>query len=180
VHDREHPAHRQAAAGTKIAETSKGAPLAGRAPTGVVDSDDAVFVSLAHEDAVAKISADGSKLLAQTDLSPFSGRAFSGPSKGRPLRGVMPSGLALRGGRIYVAESGIDAVGVLDAASMQVIEHIPWAGIPPRLRFSPDGQTLYVVNTKGKGAGPNGGKQHDPNAPTMLDRWNGQPERDSA
>jgi hypothetical protein len=34
--------------------------------------------------------------------------------------------------------------------------------------LSPDGQRLYVVNTKGKGAGANAGKMHDPNAPTYV------------
>ncbi len=39
---------------------------------------------------------------------------------------------------------------------------------PSAVAFSPDGKTLYVVNTKGKGAGPNGGKEHDPNAPSYV------------
>ena len=152
--------------GARITE-AKGETVGGAAPTGVAAGDDAVFVSLAHEDAVAKISADGAKVLAQTELSPFTGERFK-DGAGRPLRGVMPSGLAIRDGRVYVAESGIDAVGVIDAASMQVIEHIPVGWNPSAVEFAPDGQTLYVVNTKGKGAGPNGGKLHDPNAPTYV------------
>ena len=167
VHDREHPVlTAKLRLGAKISETA-GGTVGGAAPTGVATAEDAVYVSLAHEDAVAKISADGSKVLAQTELSPFSGARFQ-DHEGRPLQGVMPSALALHGGRIYVAESGIDAVGVLDAASMQVAEHIPVGWNPSAVGFSPDGQTLYVVNTKGKGAGPNGGKQHDPNAPTYI------------
>jgi YVTN family beta-propeller protein len=80
----------------------------------------------------------------------------------------MPSGLVVRDGRVYVAEAGIDAVGVLDAATLQLIEHIPAGWNPSAVAFSPDGKTLYVVNTKGKGAGPNGGARHDPNAPTYI------------
>jgi YVTN family beta-propeller protein len=80
----------------------------------------------------------------------------------------MPSGLALRDGRVYVAESGIDAVGVMDAASMQVIEHIPVGWNPSAVAFAPDGQTLFVVNTKGKGTGANAGRQHDPTTPTYV------------
>jgi len=167
VRDREHPAiTAKLRLGVKITE-ARGGTVGGAAPTGVAAADDAVFVSLAHEDAVAKISADGTRVLAQAELSPFTGARFQ-DSAGRPLRGVMPSGLAIRDGRLYVAESGIDAVGVLDAASLQVIEHIPVGWNPSAVEFSPDGQTLYVVNTKGKGAGPNGGKAHDPNAPTYI------------
>ncbi|MDR3774093.1 MAG: bifunctional YncE family protein/alkaline phosphatase family protein, partial [Terracidiphilus sp.] len=167
VRDREHPAvTARLRLGARITE-AKGETVGGAAPTGVAAGDDAVFVSLAHEDAVAKISADGAKVLAQTELSPFTGERFK-DGAGRPLRGVMPSGLAIRDGRVYVAESGIDAVGVIDAASMQVIEHIPVGWNPSAVEFAPDGQTLYVVNTKGKGAGPNGGKLHDPNAPTYV------------
>jgi YVTN family beta-propeller protein len=167
VRDREHPAvTAKLRLGTKITETT-GETVGGAAPTGVVAADHAVFVSLAHEDALAKIGTDGTRVLAQTELSPFTGERFK-DRLGRPLRGVMPSGLSLRGGRVYVAESGIDAVGVLDSASMQVIEHIPVGWNPSAVEFAPDGQTLYVVNTKGKGAGANAGKLHDPKTPTYV------------
>ncbi|MGA2046291.1 MAG: YncE family protein [Terracidiphilus sp.] len=152
--------------GAKITEV-EGGTVGGAAPTGVVAAGDAVYVSMAHEDAVAKISADGTKVLAQTQLSPFSGERFKDRA-GRPLRGVMPSGLAVRDGRIYVAESGIDAVGVIDENTNEVIEHIPVGWNPSAVALSPDGKTLYVVNTKGKGAGANGGKMHDPNMPTYV------------
>lgn len=167
IRDREHPAiAARLRLGEKIAE-AQGATIGGAAPSGVAAEADAVYVSLAHQDAVAKISVDGTHVLAQAQLSPFTGARFQ-DARGRPLRGVMPSGLAVHDGRVYVVESGIDAVGVVDAASMQVIEHIPVGWNPSAVAFSPDGKTLYVVNTKGKGAGPNGGSGHDPNAPTYV------------
>ncbi len=167
VSDREHPSiTAKLRLGAKITE-ARGQTIGGAAPTGIAAESDAVYVSLAHDDAIAKISVDGSQLLAQSALSPFTGPQFH-DAAGRPLRGVMPSGLAIRGGRIYVAESGIDAVGVLDAASLQIVEHIPVGWNPSALAFSPDGKTLYVVNTKGKGAGPNAGKGHDPQMPTYI------------
>jgi YVTN family beta-propeller protein len=152
--------------GSHITEL-RGQTVGGAAPSGVAATADAVFVALAHEDAVTKVSADGSRLLAQTALSPFTGPLFS-DNQGRPLRGVMPAGLATRDGRIYVTEAGIDAVAVLDAASLRLIEHIPAGWNPSAVCLSPDGKTLYVVNTKGKGAGPNAGKLHDPNRPTYI------------
>lgn len=167
VRDREHPAlTAKLRLGAQIGET-RGHAVGGAAPTGVAAEHDAVYVSLAHEDAVAKISADGTRRLAQTELSPFTEPRFK-DAVGRPLRGVMPSGLAVHEGRIYVAESGIDAVGVLDATSMQVVSHIPVGWNPSAVAFSPDGKMLYVVNTKGRGAGPNAGKGHDPKTPTYV------------
>lgn len=152
--------------GARITE-AQGGTVGGAAPTGVAARADAVYVTLAHDDEVVKVSADGSKLLAQSELSPFSGPRFE-DSRGRPLRGVMPSGVAVCDGKVYVTESGIDAVAVLDAATLKVIAHIPVGWNPSAVTFSPDGKTLYVVNTKGKGAGPNGGKRHDPKAPSYI------------
>jgi YVTN family beta-propeller protein len=144
-----------------------GSVVGGAAPTGVVADGHSVYVSLAHEDEVVKIGADGTRVIAHTDLSPFAIDRFH-DSAGRPLRGVSPSGLALRNGRLYIAESGIDAVGVVDTAKMQVIEHIPVGWNPSAVALSPDGKLLYVVNAKGKGTGPNGGKNHDPRLPTYV------------
>jgi len=131
----------------------KGGQIGGSAPTGVTAGPDAIYVSLAHQDAIAKVSTDGTRVLGQTQLSPFTGEKFE-DAQHRSLRGVMPSGLALRDDKLYVAESGIDAVAVLDAQSMQLIEHIPAGWNPSAVALSPDGKTLYIVNTKGKGAGP--------------------------
>lgn len=152
--------------GARITESS-GGTVGGAAPTGVAASSDAVYVTLAHDDQVVKITADGTRLLATAALSPFTGSRFQ-DSRGRPLRGVMPSGVAVSEGRVYVAESGIDAVGVLDAATLQVYEHIPVGWNPSAVALSPDGKTLYVVNSKGKGTGPNAGKEHNPQAPSYI------------
>ena len=167
VRDREHPL---IAAKMRLGERITGAPgatVGGAAPSGVAATAGAVYVSLAHQDAILKISADGRQVLGQAQLSPFAGPRFD-DARGRPLRGVMPSGVAVRDGRVYVAESGIDAVGVVDAATMKVIEHIPAGWNPSAVALSPDGKTLYAVNTKGKGAGPNAGRGHDDNAPTYV------------
>lgn len=167
VHDREHPSLlAKLRLGEKITDV-RAQTVGGASPSGVVADVDSVYVALAHEDAIAKITADGSRLVAQAELSPFTGSRFQ-DALGRPLRGVMPSGLALRNGRLYVAESGIDAVGVLDTGSLKLVEHIPAGWNPSAVDLSPDGKTLYVVNTKGKGAGPNGGKQHDVRQPTYV------------
>ena len=165
--DPEHPAvSAKLRLGARITE-DPGDTVGGAAPTGVACDDDAVYVSLTHQDTVAKINEDGTRVLDQAPLSPFVGPRFQ-DAQGRSLRGVMPSGLVVHMGRLYVAESGINAVAVIDTKTMDVIAHIPVGWNPSAVAFSHDSTTLYVVNTKGKGAGPNGGKQHDPNAPTYV------------
>lgn len=152
--------------GARITDGSE-ETVGGASPAGVIADGDAVFVSLAHDDAIAKVNADGTQLLAQSELSPLAGEAFR-DRQGRSLRGVMPTGVALREDRLYVAESGINAVAVLDAKTLQVVEHIPVGWNPSAVALSPDGNTLYVINSKGKGAGPNAGLGHDPSAPTYV------------
>ncbi|HKS76644.1 MAG TPA: hypothetical protein VJQ82_25745, partial [Terriglobales bacterium] len=145
--------------------------VGGSAPTGIAATADAVYVTLTHDDAVVKLSADGTRLVASTQLSPFPATEFQGhflDREGRPLRGVMPSGIAVRNGRVYVAESGIDAVAVLDAKTMRVMEHVPVGWNPTAVALSPDGATLFVVNTKGKGTGPNAGSGHKADAPVYV------------
>ncbi len=149
--------------GTPIAE-KRNATIGGAAPTGVVADHDAVYVSLSHEDSVAKVSRDGAHLLKEAPLTPFS---FT-DAHGRPLRGVMPSGLAFHRDQLYVAEAGINAVAVLNCQTMQVIEHIPAGWNPSAVATSNDGRTLYVVNTKGRGTGPNGGPAHQDQQPSYI------------
>jgi YVTN family beta-propeller protein len=148
------------AIGGDSASAAKSA-IGGASPTGVVASADRVYVSLAHEDSVAVVSADGGKLLDEIPLTPFRGADFLDRT-GRPLRGVMPAGLALGKQRLYVAEAGIDAVAVVDTTANRVLGHLPVGWFPTAAALSPDGALLYVANTKGKGSGPNGGAAFHP------------------
>lgn len=156
--------------GARVSESAD-ATIGGSAPTGVAADSSAVYVTLTHDDAVAKVNPDGTRVLATAQLSPFSAPRFGKrfrDRQGRPLRGVMPSGVAVRDGRVYVAESGIDAVAVLDADNLRVMEHIPVGWNPTAVALSPDGATLFVVNTKGKGTGPNAGSGHKRGEPTYV------------
>lgn len=135
--------------------------VGGAAPSAIAAGKTAVYVALAHEDAIAVVSPDGRTLKAQIPLSPFSGPQFQDHA-GHPLRGVMPSGLALAANRLYVTEMGIDALGVIDVSSNRVVGHLPVGWAPSSVLVSPDGKTLYVTNSKGKSTGPNGGSKFDP------------------
>jgi YVTN family beta-propeller protein len=148
------------AIGPDSENAAKGA-LGGASPSGVVADRDHVYVALAHQDSIAVIDTKGSSVLHEIPLSPFIGKAFL-DRHGRPLRGIMPAGLALHGHRLYVTEAGINAVAVIDTASNRVLGHLPAGWFPTAAAVSEDGSTLYVVNTKGQGSGPNGGETFHP------------------
>ena len=129
--------------GMKIARRVVG----GAAPSAVVADETEVFVALAHEDCVVAVSPEGKQIERSIALSPF----------GNALRGVMPSGLALSADHLYVSEAGINAVATVDRKTAQVLGHEPVGWNPSALALMPGGNRLLVVNTKGKGTGPNGG-----------------------
>jgi DNA-binding beta-propeller fold protein YncE len=143
--------------GRRIADDTVG----GAAPAGVAADGEQVYVALAHEDTLAVVTADGAKVEREIVLTPFSGREFA-DRRGRALRGVMPAGVTVGGGRIYVTEAGINAVAVVDQWTGRVLGHMPVGWYPAAAALSPDGKTLWVVNSKGKGAGPNGGEAGSP------------------
>jgi YVTN family beta-propeller protein len=128
--------------------------IGGASPSGVIADADHVYVTLSHEDAVAVISLDGHHLLQQIALTPFTEQAFQ-DSNGRPLRGVMPAGLAQDAKRLYVTEAGINSLAVIEKVSAKVLGHIGVGWYPSAIALSPDQDKIYVVNTKGKGTGPN-------------------------
>ena len=97
--------------------------VGGASPSGVIADARHVYVTLAHEDSVAVISPDGRSVERQIGLTPFSGAGFE-DHKGRPLRGVMPLGLAQDATRLYVTETGINAVAAIDKESGRVLGHI--------------------------------------------------------
>ena len=85
--------------------------------------------------------------------------------------GSSPNALAVSpdGYTLYVANAGNNDVAVIhifvpDANRLAsrsgpldtVVGHIPTGWYPTALALSPDGNTLYVANAKGLGAGPNG------------------------
>lgn len=125
--------------------------IGGSSPAGLVATRDRLYVSNSVNDSIEAYDVRTHKRLWRTVIAPV--KELSG------LRGVLPFGLALSpdGKRLYVAESGINAVGVLEAQTGKVLGHIPVGWYPARVAVSPDGKHLYVSNGKGFGAGPNGG-----------------------
>lgn len=120
--------------------------LGGSSPAGVLPVEDRVYVSNSTNDSIAVIDAERLEVIQEV--------ALRIPSLER-YRGVLPIGLAYHQERkqLLVAEAGINAVGVIDTASMKLLGHIPSGWFPTRVALH--GETVFVTNAKGQGIGPN-------------------------
>ncbi len=125
--------------------------VGGSSPNSVVATETEVFVSNATNDCVSVISIEKDTVVATISLQP--------DERLGNLRGIIPFGLALSPDRkrLFVAESGINAVAVVDVATKKVVGHLPVGWFPSKIKVSPDGKKLIVANAKGYGSGPNGG-----------------------
>lgn len=142
--------------GVLVGEPVDGIPAVGGAsPNSLVANDHYVFVTNGNNDSVSAIEVDGDTVVHTIQLRL--------PEPLQNTRGIIPFGLALSpdGKRLYVAESGINAVAVIDAESLEVLGHLPVGWFPSKLAVSPDGRQLIVANAKGYGSGPNGGPAFD-------------------
>jgi len=125
--------------------------VGGSSPNSLVATNDYVFVSNGNNDNISVISTKTDTVV-QTihlDLDPRIDH----------LRGKIPFGLAISPDqkRLYVAESGINAIAVVDIPALKTIGHIPTGWFPSKLKISQDGKKIIVTNAKGYGSGPNGG-----------------------
>ncbi len=120
--------------------------LGGSSPSGVVATNDRIFVANGHNDSITVI--DARKLERIEDITIRIPKLES-------LRGVLPIGLAWHepSRRLLVAEAGINAIGIIDPQAHRVVGHIPSAWFPTDLTLS--GNKVYAVAAKGFGTGPN-------------------------
>lgn len=125
--------------------------VGGSSPNSIVATNDYVFVSNGTNDNISVISIAKDSVVNSISLKP--------DSRVKQFRGVIPFGLALSPDkkRLYVAESGINAVAVINVADQKVLGHIPTAWFPSKVEVSKDGKKLIIANAKGFGSGPNGG-----------------------
>jgi len=126
--------------------------VGGSSPNSIVATDKYVFVSNGTNDNISVISIAKDTVVNTIYLKP--------EERMKQFRGVIPFGLALSPDqkRLYVAESGINAVGVINLSDLKVIGHIPTGWFPSKVEVSKDGKKLIIANAKGFGSGPNGGK----------------------
>lgn len=125
--------------------------VGGASPNSLVATDEFIFVSNGNNDCISVISTETDTVVNTIWLS-IDERLGN-------LRGMIPYGIALSPDqkRLFVAESGINAVGVIDVEKQEVVGHIPVGWFPSKLEVSKDGKQLIVANAKGYGSGPNGG-----------------------
>lgn len=130
--------------------------VGGSSPNSMVATDEFVFVSNGNNDNISVISLEQDTVVNTIYLKP--------DSRVRQFRGVIPFGLALSPDQrqLYVAESGINAIGVIDVETQTVLGHIPTGWFPSKVEVSKDGKKLVISNAKGYGSGPNGGAQFKP------------------
>ena len=125
--------------------------VGGSSPNSLVATEDYVFVSNGTNDNISVISIEKDTVINTIALKP--------DDRIKQFRGVIPFGLALSPDqkRLYVAESGINAIAVINVARQEVLGHIPTGWFPAKVEVSKDGKKLIVANAKGYGSGPNGG-----------------------
>jgi YVTN family beta-propeller protein len=142
------------------APSEGGRTVGGSAPNFLAVHGDSLYVSNGNNDMIERIDLASGKILSRTRLQPSP--LVAG------LRGVGPSGMTVSpdGTRLYVAESGINALGVLDTRTGKVLGHIPTAWYPYRVVISPDGQRLACICFRGFGNGPNAGNER-PDSPYL-------------
>jgi YVTN family beta-propeller protein len=128
--------------------------VGGSSPNSIVATDKYVFVSNGSNDCISVLDAATNTLIKNIPL-------MLDERLGH-LKGMIPFGLALDHDQknLFVAESGINAVGIIDLNTMTLKGHLPVGWFPSKLQVSPDNKKLIVANAKGFGSGPNGGAHY--------------------
>jgi YVTN family beta-propeller protein len=118
----------------------------GSSPSGVTADEARIFVSNAYNDSITVINAK--TLDVEKDIH------LRIPNL-EPYRGILPVGLKLYPEKnwLFVAEAGINALGVIDLEKLELIGHLPVGWFPTRM--VEDEGLLFVASAKGVGTGPN-------------------------
>jgi len=139
--------------GNMVGQKVDGIPaVGGSSPNSIVAAGNYVFISNGNNDNITVLDSRKQRIVSHIKLAP--------EERLSKLRGIIPFGLAVSPDekRVYVAESGINAIAVIDVPTLKVIGHIPAGWFPAKLKVSPDNKKLIISNAKGFGSGPNGGE----------------------
>jgi YVTN family beta-propeller protein len=139
--------------GNLVGQMVEGIPaVGGSSPNSLVATTDYIFASNGNNDNITVINIKNDSIIKEVFLKP--------DETLKHFRGVIPFGLAVSPDekKLFVAEAGINAIGVIDIPSFKVAGHIPAGWFPSKLKITPDGKKIIATNAKGYGSGPNGGK----------------------
>jgi DNA-binding beta-propeller fold protein YncE len=139
--------------GNLVGQMVEGIPaVGGSSPNSLVATSDYVFASNGNNDNITVIDIKHDTIVKEIYLKPDEAL--------KHFRGVISFGLAVSPDekQLFVAEAGINAIGVIDLPSFNVTGHIPAGWFPSKIKVTPDGKNIIVTNAKGYGSGPNGGK----------------------
>lgn len=126
--------------------------IGGASPNSIAINDQFAYVTNATNDNIAVIDYRNGKILRHIQIKV--------DPKLDAFRGLLPFGITLSkdGSRLYVALLGFNAVAVIDTKTDQTLGLIPAGWGPSRVKLSPDEKEMYIISSRGLGAGPNGGK----------------------
>jgi YVTN family beta-propeller protein len=119
-------------------------------PNAVVAGGDRVYVSNGANDTITVLDAATYAKVDEISLAVLHGQDAR-------LKGIQPVSLALSPDRgvLYVAEAGLNAVGVVKLGRHpEALGLIGTGWWPSSVKVSADGQRLFVTAAKGRGAGP--------------------------
>ena len=139
--------------GNLVGQMVEGIPaVGGSSPNSLVATSDFIFASNGNNDNITVIDMRKDSIVREIFLKPDDAL--------KHFRGVIPFGLAVSPDekQLFVAEAGINAIGVIDLPSFKVTGHIPAGWFPSKIKITPDGKNIIVTNAKGYGSGPNAGK----------------------
>lgn len=139
--------------GNLVGQMVEGIPaVGGSSPNSMALTSSYVFVSNGNNDNITVIDIRNDSVIKDIYIKP--------DDAVKHFRGVIPFGLAVSPDekKLFVAEAGINAIGVIDLSTFKIIGHIPAGWFPSKVKVTPDGKKLIVTNAKGYGSGPNGGK----------------------
>ena len=138
--------------GYQIGEMVEDAEVVGGAsPNSIAVGKQYLYVTNATNDNIAVIDRNKRKILKHIPINI--------DKRIDRYRGSLPFGITLSKDEktLYVALLGMNAVAVIDIKTEKTLGLIPTGWGPSRVKLSADEKEMYVISSRGLGAGPNGG-----------------------
>ncbi len=111
-------------------------------PTGIAVAGNTAYIANAASDSISVLDIAGAKVVRTITLKWGSLNLF----------GAMPCALALRGSTLFICNGGDNALCELDIPTGTVRGYRPAGYFPLALALSADGNSAFVLNTKGNGS----------------------------